>query len=356
MLEYYTGVLFLTTNRIGDFDEAFASRIHISLYYPPLDLKSTRSIFNLNLDMIEGRFQDSSQKRNIKIDRTEILDFATTYFNSQNEAKWNGRQIRNACHTALALAEFRAQGANHRAVVDPQAQVHLKVRDLTTVSNAYLEFIKYLNYVRQGKDSDSYAVAKGLRAKDEEFSVGLARLRDEMKQWVKMEAEKAKKTPGHDAAHAASQPPASSATSPPPQPGPGPTQHEVSSNQPPAIPSVRQPTPSGPIPPASVPVQQSAEQHPPTYGPPQGYPPSGAWPGHYYHHSGGGGGYGPPPGNPGPPPPGGQPYGQWQADPHYTQYPAQPHPPQQSAPQPPYYGYTAPPPQAPAPSSGAAQA
>jgi len=37
ILEYYTGILFLTTNRVGTFDEAFRSRIHMWLYYPPLD-------------------------------------------------------------------------------------------------------------------------------------------------------------------------------------------------------------------------------------------------------------------------------------------------------------------------------
>lgn len=31
-LEYYKGVLILTTNRIGTFDEAFKSRIHLSLF------------------------------------------------------------------------------------------------------------------------------------------------------------------------------------------------------------------------------------------------------------------------------------------------------------------------------------
>src|SRR4051794_28771603 len=30
-MEYYAGILFLTTNRVGDFDEAFTSRIHVSL-------------------------------------------------------------------------------------------------------------------------------------------------------------------------------------------------------------------------------------------------------------------------------------------------------------------------------------
>jgi hypothetical protein len=33
VLEYYSGILFLTTNRVGIMDEAFKSRIHVSLYY-----------------------------------------------------------------------------------------------------------------------------------------------------------------------------------------------------------------------------------------------------------------------------------------------------------------------------------
>ncbi|KAK0615070.1 hypothetical protein B0T17DRAFT_602173 [Bombardia bombarda] len=36
-LEYYDGILILTTNRVGTFDEAFKSRIHLALRYLPLD-------------------------------------------------------------------------------------------------------------------------------------------------------------------------------------------------------------------------------------------------------------------------------------------------------------------------------
>ncbi|KAM3086282.1 hypothetical protein ACMFMF_000235 [Clarireedia jacksonii] len=36
-LDYYQGILFLTRNRVGVFDEAFASRIHISIWYPGFD-------------------------------------------------------------------------------------------------------------------------------------------------------------------------------------------------------------------------------------------------------------------------------------------------------------------------------
>ena len=33
-LEYYQGLLFLTTNRVGTFDDAFVSRIHVVIHYP----------------------------------------------------------------------------------------------------------------------------------------------------------------------------------------------------------------------------------------------------------------------------------------------------------------------------------
>ncbi|KAL8406305.1 hypothetical protein RB596_004956 [Gaeumannomyces avenae] len=191
VLEYYTGVLFLTTNRIGDFDEAFASRIHISLYYPQLDLESTREIFELNLDMIESRLQENRSsnylKGDIRIDRDEILQFAREYFENpaHKNAKWNGRQIRNACQTALALAEFRAHErrtthqANHAA---REVAVHLKVKDLMTVADAYLEFINYLISVRGGFDADDWATKLQIRAQDIEFAVRMAMVKEKEKE------------------------------------------------------------------------------------------------------------------------------------------------------------------------------
>lgn len=163
VLEYYAGILFLTTNRVGDFDEAFASRIHISLYYPQLDLPSTRAIFELNLSLINKRFM--AKKRRIEIEEDKILEFAENYFNTHNEEKWNGRQIRNACQTALALAEFRAQGGSHERVEHADAVVELKVEDLRIVSNAYLQFMRYLNEVR-GQDAERWAKLMKFRARE----------------------------------------------------------------------------------------------------------------------------------------------------------------------------------------------
>ncbi|CCF32008.1 hypothetical protein CH063_04472 [Colletotrichum higginsianum] len=145
VLEYYTGILFLTTNRVGDFDEAFTSRIHMSLYYPDLSRDKTLQIFEINLKMIAERF--ARKERKIVIDQLGIGAFASQHFIDKPDARWNGRQIRNACQTALALAEFEAQGNSHRKILKPDAVVQLTVDHFKTVRNAYLEFTDYMKMV-----------------------------------------------------------------------------------------------------------------------------------------------------------------------------------------------------------------
>ena len=44
-LEYYEGILFLTTNRVEHMDPAFASRIHVSLEYPALDAAARAAVW-----------------------------------------------------------------------------------------------------------------------------------------------------------------------------------------------------------------------------------------------------------------------------------------------------------------------
>ncbi|KAK4233685.1 P-loop containing nucleoside triphosphate hydrolase protein, partial [Achaetomium macrosporum] len=190
VLEYYAGVLFLTTSRIGDFDEAFASRIHISLHYSHLDFASTEAIFRLNLRLIRDRFSKSG--RPIEIEGDKIIDFARHYFETHKTEKWNGRQIRNACQTALALAEYRAQGSNYERVTDTTAVVRLELDDLKVVSNAYLQFMKYLNEVR-GKDGERWAKRLFIRAREMDVVLSNSDEKDIGKNKEKSEADGKKK-------------------------------------------------------------------------------------------------------------------------------------------------------------------
>ncbi|KAI1813446.1 hypothetical protein GGS20DRAFT_586473 [Poronia punctata] len=45
MLEYYNGILFMTSNREDAIDPAFGSRVHVTLHYPDLNAEAKRHIW-----------------------------------------------------------------------------------------------------------------------------------------------------------------------------------------------------------------------------------------------------------------------------------------------------------------------
>lgn len=134
----------------------------MSLHYPALDEISTMKVFKLNLDMIKNRLKDR-----IRIDEDEIVLAAVTHWREHKDARWNGRQIRNACQTALALAENDAQpkGQKYNIKEKTTAKVHLTLEHLKIVSDSYLEFTDYLKAVH-GADAEGRAKESGLRALD----------------------------------------------------------------------------------------------------------------------------------------------------------------------------------------------
>jgi len=52
LLEYFQGILFLTTNRVETFDDAFQSRIHVALRYGDLTGKAKKAIWKMFLDKV----------------------------------------------------------------------------------------------------------------------------------------------------------------------------------------------------------------------------------------------------------------------------------------------------------------
>ncbi|KAK3370368.1 hypothetical protein B0H63DRAFT_315213 [Podospora didyma] len=96
-LEYYDGVLILTSNRVGTFDEAFKSRIQLALHYPPLDAPSRRKIWLNFLDMLQTN-DEKADVDDIKAHMDELSGY-----------KLNGRQIRNALTTARQLSLFEKE-------------------------------------------------------------------------------------------------------------------------------------------------------------------------------------------------------------------------------------------------------
>ncbi|KAJ7213578.1 P-loop containing nucleoside triphosphate hydrolase protein, partial [Mycena pura] len=71
-LEYYQGILILTTNLIADCDPAFESRIHLSIHYPDLGFNSRRQIWQTFAKVMENPNDVSAEDldRLAKIPRT----------------------------------------------------------------------------------------------------------------------------------------------------------------------------------------------------------------------------------------------------------------------------------------------
>lgn len=87
-LEYYEGILFLTTNRITTFDPAFKSRIHLALKYNALTTAARKELF---INFISRTSKTPPVFDDETLNRLSAVDI-------------NGRQIKNAVRTASALA------------------------------------------------------------------------------------------------------------------------------------------------------------------------------------------------------------------------------------------------------------
>lgn len=83
ILEYYKGILILTTNRRVNFDDAFYSRIHLTLPFKPLDVESRKGIWR---NFVRGA----------KISEEDLAVFA--------KEELNGRQIKNIMKMSRLLA------------------------------------------------------------------------------------------------------------------------------------------------------------------------------------------------------------------------------------------------------------
>jgi hypothetical protein len=119
-LEYFKGILFLTTNRVGTFDEAFISRIQVQIYYDDFTDDDRDKIWNTFFEKLEADRE-----------ATMYIPQATKDYTQSQEVralKWNGREIRNgvcprilfvvslliaaAFQVAVALAESRGKKDN----------------------------------------------------------------------------------------------------------------------------------------------------------------------------------------------------------------------------------------------------
>ncbi|KAL2847660.1 P-loop containing nucleoside triphosphate hydrolase protein [Aspergillus pseudodeflectus] len=86
LLEYYEGLLFLTSNRAENLDPAFESRIHVAIEYAELNIAARRQIWAQFLSGID------------------VESFSSDQLDSLAAITLNGRQIKNVVKTAYLLA------------------------------------------------------------------------------------------------------------------------------------------------------------------------------------------------------------------------------------------------------------
>ncbi|KAK5123020.1 hypothetical protein LTR85_003586 [Meristemomyces frigidus] len=157
VLEYYEGIMFLTTNRVQTFDAAFQSRIHISLEYHELDIKSRKTVWE-NFLKQHNIAQAAARERPLKSPASAAKASSTSNGTGQNptssstatngdddaaaekaikelhhnrthphkinareldklcQMSMNGRQIKNILKTAQLLASKRGDGLSYEHI------------------------------------------------------------------------------------------------------------------------------------------------------------------------------------------------------------------------------------------------
>ncbi|KAM7202928.1 hypothetical protein V8F20_004175 [Naviculisporaceae sp. PSN 640] len=137
-LENYDGILFLTTNRVGAFDDAFISRVHVQLYYPEFTDEQRTLVWKTFTDKLARERGDYIR---LNIDAKEYIRGA-----EMRAVQWNGREIRNALQTAVALAEYDAEK-------DEEGKILVTDTHLKAVVELSRDFKDYLNQLHKGDES-----------------------------------------------------------------------------------------------------------------------------------------------------------------------------------------------------------
>ncbi|KAI3330749.1 hypothetical protein F4824DRAFT_328479 [Ustulina deusta] len=157
VLEYYRGVLFLTTNRVGALDEAFRSRVHISLWYPHLTVERTIQVLRNCLQRLpQPPAKDGKPVYGlIKVLYKEIEDFVESEYRRYSKAAgkargpWNGRQVRNAVQIAACLALYQKDTEDS----NDDCPAILTAQHFQSVARTTTDFEKFLKKTRVGDDS-----------------------------------------------------------------------------------------------------------------------------------------------------------------------------------------------------------
>lgn len=135
---------------VGVIDEAFRSRIHLSLQFPSINLSSTLEIWGKLLQRIASDNEHMQVK--IEFNKDKLLKFARKHYESheKSESTWNGRQIRNAFQLAIAMDQHDRlqliQSAKQQGLEPPKSTSYIKLRvdNYKEIARTAHEFENYM--------------------------------------------------------------------------------------------------------------------------------------------------------------------------------------------------------------------
>ncbi|KAK8016968.1 P-loop containing nucleoside triphosphate hydrolase protein [Apiospora rasikravindrae] len=138
-MEYFKGLLFLTTNRVGQIDDAFISRVHVAIGYGALNPESRSKIW-------QGFFRKLAKERAGKIQISPAAKKWVLEKAISGEAQLNGRDIRNALQTAITLAEAECEedpdfDTETMTIIVDQSHFQ-RVMDITNKFQSYVQSIR----------------------------------------------------------------------------------------------------------------------------------------------------------------------------------------------------------------------
>ncbi|KAF2184707.1 P-loop containing nucleoside triphosphate hydrolase protein [Zopfia rhizophila CBS 207.26] len=138
ILEYFEGIMFLTTNRVGSIDTVFKSRIHLSISYPPLSIDARRTIW-------EGFIT-----KGVTHGKPDWLDHK--FLNQVASHTINGCQIKNIVRMGRALA------ASTKCSLEPD-DILIGLKALNSFENDFVE----AQFKRVGNESWCWKFSEALR-------------------------------------------------------------------------------------------------------------------------------------------------------------------------------------------------
>ena len=145
VLEYYEGILVLTSNRVGIFDEAFKSRIQLAIHYTSLSMHQRTKIWGNFFNRLKSMDEDG-------IDFLDLED----HIEELARHKMNGREIRNVITTARQFARWERKQKGGASFL-----LNYKVmEDIIETSGKFDGYIEKLN---GGMSQDQLAEDEGLR-------------------------------------------------------------------------------------------------------------------------------------------------------------------------------------------------